>query len=261
MSGVVTMNQTMVETCTNIIKEAENVVVLTGAGISTESGIKDFRSSKGIYTLAPEYVLSLDYFYQYPREFYQFALEQLYHPDARPNKGHEILAKWERDGKVSHIITQNIDGLHQKGGSQHAIEFHGTIESAACLNCGKRYSTEEMLARFKSIEEFYICDECDSLHEQDRYIKPDVVLYGDAGEWFTQRGFETILNLIDEADCILVLGSSLKVTPFSTFPQHRRNGVPMIIVNIGETSYDDREDTYCINDLIGKVLVQFDNML
>ncbi len=255
------MNQTMLETCTNIIKKAENIVVLTGAGISTESGIKDFRSSKGIYTLAPEHVLSLDYFYQYPKEFYQFALEQLYHPNALPNKGHEILAKWEKDGKVSHIITQNIDGLHQKGGSKHVIEFHGTIESAACLNCGRNYSTEEMLARFKRIEEFYICDQCDTVHEQDRYIKPDVVLYGDAGEWFTQKGFETILNMIFEADCILVLGSSLKVTPFSTFPQHRRNGVPMIIVNIGETPYDHREDTFVINDSIGKVLEQIDRIL
>lgn len=255
------MNQAIIETCTNIIRNADKVVVLTGAGISTESGIKDFRSSKGIYTLAPEYVLSLDYFYENPKEFYQFAFEHLYHPDAQTNKGHEILAKWEEDGKVSHIITQNIDGLHQKAGSKHVIEFHGTIATAACLHCGKSYSAEEMLARFKSIEEFYICNGCNTLHKEDRYIKPDVVLYGDAGEWFTQKGFETILNMIYEADCILVLGSSLKVTPFSTFPRQRRNDAPLIIVNIGETSYDHSANTYCINDSIGKVLEQMDKML
>ena len=108
------MNQTMLETCTNIIKKAENIVVLTGAGISTESGIKDFRSSKGIYTLAPEYVLSLDYFYQYPKEFYQFALEHLYHPDAQPNKGHEILAKWKRIEKCPISLPRTLTGSIKK---------------------------------------------------------------------------------------------------------------------------------------------------
>ncbi|MBB6444813.1 NAD-dependent protein deacylase [Bacillus benzoevorans] len=255
------MNQDMIATCTNFIRNARNIVVLTGAGISTESGIKDFRSSKGIYTLAPEYVLSLDYFYEYPNEFYQFALEHLYHPEALPNKGHEILAKWERAGKVSHIITQNIDGLHQMAGSKNVIEFHGTIATAACLHCGRSYTTEEMVHRGKKMEEFYICHECNTHHVEDRYIKPDVVLYGDAGEWFTQKGFETILNMIFEADCILVLGSSLKVTPFSTFPQHRKNAAPMIIVNIGETPYDHSADTFCINDSIGKVLEEMDKIL
>src|SRR3954447_11974761 len=102
------------ETCINLIRKSKNIVVLTGAGISTESGIKDFRSKTGVYQLAPEYILSLDYFNHHPIEFYQFAIEHLYHPDAIPNSGHEILAKWEKQGKVQHIITQNIDGLHQK---------------------------------------------------------------------------------------------------------------------------------------------------
>ncbi|MEH7119828.1 Sir2 family NAD-dependent protein deacetylase, partial [Neobacillus vireti] len=91
------------ETSAKMIGKAKNIVVLTGAGISTESGIKDFRSRTGIYKLAPEYILSLDYFYKHPKEFYQFALENLYHPEAVPNQGHQILAKWEREGKVSSI--------------------------------------------------------------------------------------------------------------------------------------------------------------
>lgn len=251
----------MLEICTNIIKEANNIVVLTGAGISTESGIKDFRSSQGLYQLAPEYVLSLDYFYQQPKEFYQFTLENLYHPEAQPNKGHKILAKWEKNGKVSHIITQNIDGLHQKAGSKHVIEFHGTVESAACLNCGKSYSTEEMVKRFEEMTDFYVCDACMTKNKQARYIKPDVVLYGDAGEWFTPEGFTTILNIIMAADCVIVLGSSLKVTPFSTFPQQRKNGVPLIIINKGETPYDHHADTFVINDSIGKVLEEIDKKL
>lgn len=255
------MKQSILETCTNIIKDSNNIIALTGAGISTESGIKDFRSSKGIYSLAPEYVLSLDYFYEFPREFYQFTFQHLYHPDALPNKGHEILAKWEKEGKISHIITQNVDGLHQKSGSKKVIEFHGTMKTSACLNCGKEYSTEEMVARYNKMEDFYICNQCETLHVSDRYIKPHVVLYGDAGEWFAPEGFETILNLTYHADCILVLGSSLKVTPFSTFPQHRANGVPMIIINKGETPYDHSADTFVINGSIGNVLKQIDEKL
>ncbi|WP_338469484.1 NAD-dependent protein deacylase [Niallia sp. XMNu-256] len=255
------MNHTNLETCTNIINEAKNIVVLTGAGISTESGIKDFRSSQGLYQLAPEYILSLDYFYQHPKEFYQFTIENLYHPKAEPNQGHEVLAKWEQIGKVSSIITQNIDGLHQKAGSKEVIEFHGTVESAKCLNCGKRYTTNDMIARRNQMDDFYICNHCQTVHSRERYIKPDVVLYGDAGEWFTPLGFHSIIEKIEQADCILVLGTSLKVTPFSNFPTYRRVGVPMIIVNKGDTPYDNGSHTYVIGESIGKTLGIIDKNL
>jgi NAD-dependent deacetylase len=250
-----------IETCAKIIEKTKNIVVLTGAGISTESGIKDFRSKTGLYQLAPEYVLSLDYFYKHPKEFYQFAFEHLYHPNALPNKGHEILAKWEKQGKVRHIITQNIDGLHQKAGSTNVIEFHGTMKTASCLNCGKVYQTEEMVSRFQTMEDYYVCNHCETRREKDRYIKPDVVLFGDAGEWFTPEGFHTIIHLIEQADCILVLGTSLKVTPFSTFPQYRSRGVPLVIINKGETRYDHDEDVYVIHDSIGKTLSQIDRKI
>ncbi|WP_428908341.1 NAD-dependent protein deacylase [Niallia sp. Krafla_26] len=248
------MKKTILETCTNIMKEAKNMVVLTGAGISTESGIKDFRSSQGLYQLAPEYVLSLDYFYQHPKEFYEFAIENLYHPQAQPNQGHKILAKWEQEGKVSSIITQNIDGLHQKAGSKDVIEFHGTIESAKCINCGKNYTTNDLIESRNRVEDFFICNHCQTEQQHMRYIKPDVVLYGDAGEWFTPEGFSTIVHRISGADCILVLGTSLKVTPFSHFPTYRLLGVPMIIINKGDTPYDRERDTYVIQDSIGKTL-------
>lgn len=247
-----------IETCTSMMAKANNIVVLTGAGISTESGIKDFRSKTGVYSLAPEYILSLDYFYRHPNEFYQFAIENLYHPEALPNRGHEILAKWEREGKVQHIVTQNIDGLHQKAGSKHVIEFHGTIKTASCLHCGKKYIAEEMVSRMETIKNFYVCSHCETKREKDRYIKPDVVLFGDAGEWFSVQGFNTIIHHIEEADCLLVLGTSLNVTPFSTFPQYRKKGVPMIIINKGETPYDHQEGTYVIQDSIGKVLSQIE---
>lgn len=255
------MENNMIQTCTNLIKKAKNIVVLTGAGISTESGIKDFRSSTGIYQKAPEYMLSLDYFYKHPKEFYQFAIENLYHPNAVPNIGHEILATWEKEGKVTSIITQNIDGLHQKAGSENVIEFHGTMKTASCMHCGQSYSIQEMVNRLNQMEDFYICNYCDTQREKDRYIKPDVVLFGDAGEWFTHEGFQMINNMINQADCLLVLGTSLKVTPFSTFPQNRRQEVPMILINKGDSPYDHSLGTYVTHDSIGKTLVQINEHL
>lgn len=253
------MLESTMQKCINSINHAKKIVVLTGAGISTESGIKDFRSRTGLYKMAPEYILSLDYFYDNPKEFYQFALENLYHPVARPNKGHEILAKWENEGKIKHIITQNIDGLHHKAGSKKVIEFHGTMKTASCLNCGHKYSTEEMAARMAANESFYVCSKCETQEETSHFIKPDVVLFGDAGEWFTEEGFEYILNLIQEADCLLVLGTSLKVTPFSMFPQYKRPNVPMIIINKGDTPYDLAPDTFVIQESIGETLIKIDS--
>ena len=252
------MTTNIIHTCRDIIKAAKNIVVLTGAGISTESGIKDFRSRTGIYSKSPEYILSLDFFYLHPKEFYRFAVENLYHPNAVPNTGHEILAKWEIEGKVSHIITQNIDGLHQSAGSKHVIEFHGTMGTASCMYCGKTYPTEEMLERMNTLDKFYVCDQCETREEQDHYIKPDVVLFGDSGEWFTVEGFNKVTNIIEQADCLLVLGTSLKVTPFATFPQYRKEGVPMILINKGDSPYDYAPDTYVIHDSIGKVLLEID---
>jgi NAD-dependent deacetylase len=243
-----------IELCTRIILNSNKIVVLTGAGISTESGIRDFRSRTGLYTMAPEYILSLEYFYRNPKEFYEFAIDNLYHPDASPNDGHKILAKWEREGRLLQIITQNIDGLHQKAGSRNVIEFHGTMKLASCLNCGASYRMEEMVSRMKQKEQYYICDLCRS----ESYIKPDVVLFGDAGEWFTTEGFEQILGIIEEADCLLVLGSSMKVTPFSAFPRYKREGAPMVIINKGETPYDYSSDTYVIQHSIGDTLTKID---
>jgi NAD-dependent deacetylase len=255
------MGNDMIQTCTNLIRNAKNIVVLTGAGISTESGIKDFRSRTGIYKLAPEYILSFDYFYEYPKEFYQFAVENLYHPEAAPNIGHEIIAKWGKDGKVTQIITQNIDNLHQKGGSENVIEFHGTIKTASCMNCKRSYPTEEMVNRMNTMDDFYVCDHCLTLQKKDHYIKPDVVLFGDTGEWFSLEGFNTIIQMINQADCLIVLGTSLKVTPFSTFPQYRMEGVPMIIVNKETTPYDFAENTYVIHESIGQTLTEMNESL
>ncbi|PLR98418.1 NAD-dependent protein deacylase [Bacillus sp. T33-2] len=255
------MRHKTIDEVTEIIKNSKYIVVLTGAGISTESGIKDFRSKTGIYQMAPEYILSIDYFYEKPKDFYEFALENLYHPNAAPNLGHQVLAKWEREGRISRIITQNIDALHQKAGSENVIEFHGTMTTASCMNCGQKYSTEEMVQRYNKMEEFYVCDNCTSENKEDRYIKPDVVLFGDTGDWFTVEGFNTIINTINQADCVLVLGTSLKVTPFSTFPQYRNEDTPLIIINIGDTPYDYSPNTYVVQESIGETLRAIDERL
>jgi NAD-dependent deacetylase len=255
------MKQSNLSVCTDIIINARNIVVLTGAGISTESGIADFRSKTGIYQTSPEEILSLDYFFRYPKQFYKFCFENIYRPNAEPNMGHKILAKWEKTGRVSHIITQNIDELHQKAGSKHVIEFHGTIRNATCLHCGKKYSTELMVERMNTISDFYVCSHCETTFENDRFIKPDVVLFGDTGQWFSYDGFNKITNIINQADCVMVLGSSLKVTPFASFPTYRSNGIPLINVNRGTTPYDLKANTYVIQESIGETLSLIDEKL
>ncbi|MBT2679447.1 NAD-dependent protein deacylase [Bacillus sp. ISL-35] len=250
-----------IQSCSEIVANSKNIVVLTGAGISTESGIKDFRSRTGIYHHAPEYILSIDYFHEQPKSFYEFAFSNLYHPNALPNKGHQILAKWEQEGRIDWIITQNIDGLHQKAGSKKVIEFHGTMKTATCQNCGKKYTSDDLLIRKQTDEKFFVCRECEADQDFSPLIKPDVVLFGDAGEWFTAGGFEKILNRIAEADCLVILGTSLKVTPFSAFPQYKNNDTPMIIINKGDTPYDFAPDTFVIRDSIGRTLSEIDSYL
>jgi NAD-dependent deacetylase len=251
---------TLLQKCSEIIKHAKKIVVLTGAGMSTESGIKDFRSKTGLYQMAPEYILSLHYFYKNPKEFYKFAIKNLYYPEAVPNKGHEILAKWESEGKQIQIITQNVDGLHQLAGSQNVIEFHGSIKTATCMNCGKNYSTKEIEARINASEEFFVCGQCETTDKHDHFIKPNVVLFGDRGEWFTEEGFQEITNRIQLADCVIVLGTSLQVTPFSIFPSYRGKNTPLIIINLGDTPYDHAPNTYVIQESIGKTLLLIDRL-
>lgn len=254
-------NMETIQSCSEIVAKAKNIVVLTGAGISTESGIRDFRSRTGIYNHAPEYILSMDYFHEHPMAFYEFAFSNLYHPKALPNKGHRILAKWEQEGRIDCIITQNIDGLHQKAGSKNVIEFHGTMKTATCQNCGQKYTIDDLLLRKQTEEKFFVCRECEADRDLFHLIKPDVVLFGDAGEWFTPEGFEKILNRIAEADCLLILGTSLRVTPFSAFPQYKNKNIPMIIINKGDTPYDYDNDTYVIQHSIGRCLSEIDDYL
>ena len=153
----------------SMIQESNNIVFFGGAGVSTESGIPDFRSAEGIYNgdyyISPETILSHDFFFENPKEFYKFYKEKLLYPDAKPNKAHMALAKLEKEGKLSAVITQNIDCLHEQAGSKNVLKLHGTIDKNICLKCHKRYGLDTVL----NADCVPYCD-CEGV------IKPEVVL-------------------------------------------------------------------------------------
>lgn len=250
-----------------LLKEAKKIVVLSGAGMSTESGIPDFRSKKGLYNEKgtkeekPEKILSHSFFFEKTERFYEFLLTKMYYPQARPNEGHAILAKWEKEGRLHHIVTQNIDGLHTAAGNQQVIEFHGTIRTATCYNpkCQKVYTIEDLERRKQEKKAFWECD-CGQSSTK-RYIKPDVVLYDEYGKWLVGKGFQQVKQLLQQADLVLVLGTGLGVMPFADLPLYRLRHVPVIIVNLGETPYDHDENVYVIKESIGSTLSWFDQEL
>lgn len=240
-----------------LLQEAKRIMIFTGAGMSTASGIPDFRSKKGIYQFAPETILSRNFFFQHPEEFYDFFFETLYHPEAKPNEAHRILAEWEKQGKYIEIVTQNIDGLHLDAGNQDVKEFHGTIRNFTCTNakCTKTYSIEEVEERRNTnLKTFYICD-CES-HTRN-YIKPDVVLFDEAGKWFSGNNMHKIRENMYKADVLMVLGSSLQVYPFRTFIDNKPSIKPLIIINRDAIFQESLANTYTLHADIVATLESF----
>ncbi len=235
------------------IKEAKKIVVLTGSGISVASGIPDFRSKEGVYQERPEYVLSYTYFQQYPKEFYDFLFESLYHPEAKPNIAHKILAAWEETGKAVTIITQNIDGLHQQAGSSNVVPFHGDIRTASCMNhsCSSTYTIEQLVEKRKISDDFYLCTQC-----QKGLIKPDVVLYEECGEWMNSNKFQSLTKKIKEADVLMVLGTTLIVYPFASLVEAKLSNIPMLVINNTHLQQESLPNTHAIHDDICKVLTR-----
>jgi len=182
-----------------IINSSDNIVFFGGAGVSTASGIPDFRSSKGIYSHTPEEVLSYDFFLMHTKEFYDFFWENLVYEQAKPNPCHYFLVELEKKKKLKGIITQNIDGLHQMAGSKNVIELHGNIKTFSCIRCHRKYSIE-----VQKKNKQYFCDNCGSL------IKPDIVLYG---ENLDESTLEKSIDLISNCDTLIIAGTSLKVYP------------------------------------------------
>jgi NAD-dependent deacetylase len=206
-----------------LLRERQPCVVLTGAGISTESGIPDFRSPTGIWAeYDPMEYATIDAFRRDPVkvwEFYALRLEVL--TRAEPNAGHLALAELERRGLVQAVVTQNIDGLHQRAGSQNVIEVHGSIRTASCLECGERLALEAPTPR---------CPRCDEI------LKPDVVMFG---ELLPAGVMERATELAQEAGLLLVVGSSLEVYPVAGLPEETvAAGGALAIVNRGPTPFD-----------------------
>ena len=204
-----------------LINSANHIVFFGGAGVSTESGIPDFRSKDGLYKLKSKYgrpyeeMLYHDYFYEDTKTFYKFYKEFMI-TDAKPNKAHDFLAKLEKKKDVT-IITQNIDGLHQIAGSTKVIELHGSIHRNYCTKCGRFYSLKEML----SLGEIPICPYCKGV------IKPDVTLYQ---EMLSEEAIEKAINALRKADLLIVAGTSLKVYPANGLINYYR-GNRIVVIN------------------------------
>ena len=229
------MNQ--FEILQNWIKESNNIVFFGGAGVSTASGIKDFRSKDGLYHMKykypPEEILSHHFFMEHNDEFYKFYLDKLNCLDKKPNICHKYLNKLENTGKLKAIITQNIDGLHEKAGSKNIYNLHGTIYENECMKCHKKYSEEDIFLHHKTK-----CN-CSGL------IKPNVVLYE---EPLNDEIVNGAINAIRNADLLLVVGTSLTVYPASSFIQFF-HGKHLVIINRDTTHMDYNADLVIHDDI------------
>ena len=218
-----------------IIDKSKRIAFLGGAGISTESGIPDFRSSNGF---PPEDLLSHDFFVHYPELFFDYYRKNLIYPDAAPNNAHKALAKLEHDGKLNAIITQNIDNLHQLAGSKNVLELHGSVYRNYCTRCRKFYPVDKIL----SSSGIPTCD-CGGI------IKPDVVLYG---EGLDERILTESIRAIRNADTLIVGGTSLAVYPAAGLIDYFR-GDDLVLINLSSTPRD-RDATLCVHEKIGEAL-------
>ena len=218
-----------IEKLQKMIDESNNIVFFGGAGVSTESGIKDFRSKDGLYSMKfkypPEYMLSFDCLYDHTSDFYEFYRDKLNCLNIKPNICHKFLVDLEESGKLKTIVTQNIDGLHTKAGSKNVYEIHGSIYRNYCDKCGKKYSPEEVF-NSKDIPK---CS-CSGI------IRPDVVLYG---EMLPEHDYMSSIQAINKADMLIVAGTSLTVYPASSLIDYF-NGKYLVIINNDKTSFDNR---------------------
>ena len=225
----------------NWIDSSDNVVFFGGAGVSTESGIPDFRSVDGLYNqqwkYPPETILSHSFFVRYPEEYYRFYREKLVIDGVKPNAAHLKLAELEREGKLRAVITQNIDGLHQAAGSKNVLELHGSILRSYCSACGKPYPADKM----NHGEGVPHCS-CGGV------IRPDIVLYE---EPLDESIMTRALHYISEADVLIIGGTSLNVYPAAGLINYYR-GNKLALINLGSTPYDNEADLV-INEKIGRV--------
>lgn len=235
------MNQ-QIEQLKKIIDESHNIVFFGGAGVSTESGIPDFRSATGLYQYTLEEMVSHHYFMEHPQEFYEFYKSKMVYPNAKANITHYYLAKLERQGKLSCVITQNIDGLHQKAGSEKVVELHGSVLRNYCMKCHKFYGVDKVLEN-----DVPYCD-CGGM------IKPDVVLYEES---LKEEDIDKAIAEISCADMLIVAGTSLSVYPAAGMIRYFR-GNHLVLINKTMTSYDSSADLV-IHDALGNVIKQLES--
>lgn len=242
---------TDIETLQKFIDESKDggVVFFGGAGVSTESGIPDFRSVDGLYNqnykYPPEQIISHSFFVQNPAEFYRFYFDRMIFDDARPNDAHIKLAELEDSGKLGTIVTQNIDGLHEFAGSKNVLDIHGTVLDNHCTKCGKYFSLEDITSAYRSSVDGIPRCVCGGI------IKPDVVLYE---EPLDSDKMERAINCIASAETLIIAGTSLVVQPAASFVNYF-TGRHLVIINLSPTSLDQRADL-CIAKPVGEVFRQ-----
>lgn len=229
----------------DIIEKTDNIVFFGGAGVSTESGIPDFRSVDGLYNqkydYPPETILSHTFYRRMPEEFFRFYRDKMLCLDAQPNAAHSKLAQWEEEGKLKAIVTQNIDGLHQKAGSRNVLELHGSVHRNYCRRCGKLFDAQYLL-RSSGVPR---CDQCGGA------VKPDVVLYEEA---LDQAVLQKAAGALRQADLLIVGGTSLTVYPAAGLLRYFQ-GSRLAVVNQTALSLDQEADLL-IQGQIGQVFSQ-----
>ena len=231
-----------------IVDESRHIVFLGGAGVSTESGIPDFRGRNGLYRkrdkrfarYKPEYLLSSDCLFQKPEMFFDYFRRNLDARKVQPNAAHYKLAEMERQGKLDGIITQNIDGLHQKAGSVNVQEIHGSALRSHCVTCWKEYGPDFI---FESTDPVPVCPAC------GRMVRPEVTLYG---EILPDEAYVNAIHLIQDADCLIIGGTSLEVGTAAGLA-HQFHGRYLVIMNKGKTKLEGKADLV-FHDSISRIL-------
>ena len=230
------------ETLKQMINECRNIVVFSGAGISVPSGIPDFRSAQGIYnqkgkySVSPEEIVSHSFFYSNTEEFYEFYKDKMCYPKAEPNAAHKYFADLEKKGKNVIVVTQNIDGLHQKAGSSMVYELHGTIHQNFCQKCGRLFGLDYVM-NAKGIP---YCDKCGGV------VKPDVVLYEES---LDEDTIGRSINAIMTCDMLIIVGTSLRVYPAAGFIRYFK-GRYVVVINKDNTPYDSNCDLVFNEDVV-----------
>ena len=246
---------TLLDLARRQVAAARRVVVLTGAGISTDSGIPDFRGPRGVWTLNPkaERMFDIRHYIADPEVRRLSWQSRLAHPawTAEPNAGHRALAAFERSGRLHALVTQNIDGLHQRAGSsaERVIEVHGTLHLAVCLDCGARLPMREVLERVRSGEEDPACGACGGI------LKSDTISFGQP---LVTAVIERAMRAAAEADCLVAVGTSLQVYPIAAaVPAAKASGAALVIVNAQPTPFDEIADAAIpgsISDVLPELL-------